>query len=98
MSKPGALETLATAPDGSAVVRAIIGTDGLCAQVLSFGGILQSVRLDGAENTMVLGRTDPTKYFFDPAHVGAIVGRYGNRRRNSFLSIYGAELQLDLTE
>ena len=77
---------------------ATIGRDGLRARVLSFGGVLQDLRLEGDASSLVLGFSDPSDYFINPGYVGAIVGRYGNRIRDGFLSIKGTAYQLDLNE
>jgi len=77
--------------DGSAVhAHALGAADGLSAEVLDLGGILARLEFPGAHGrtSLVLGLGDAQAYFDDPAYLGIVVGRFGNR-------IAGARFELD---
>lgn len=77
--------------DGRTVHACRLGdADGLCAEILDLGGILARLQVPGADGRVdaVLRLPDAQAYFADPAYLGILVGRYGNR-------IGGARFALD---
>lgn len=77
--------------DGRVVRAHCIGEeDGLHAEILDLGGILARLRVPGAGGPVdaVLGLPHAQAYYDDPAFLGILVGRYGNR-------IGGARFSLD---
>lgn len=66
------------------------GADGLSAEILDLGGILAGLEFTGAQGRtgVVLGLPDAQAYYDDPAYLGILVGRFGNR-------IGGASYPLD---
>lgn len=75
-------------PDGRAIDRVTLTADGLTAQVLTLGCIVQDLRLDGVDHPLILGMPDPAAYLGKARYMGAIVGRFANR-------IGGARFDLD---
>lgn len=68
--------------DGQEVRAYRIGDgDGVCAEILDLGGILARLRVPGEAGPVevVLGLPDARAYDGDPAFLGILVGRYGNR-------------------
>lgn len=77
--------------DGTEVHAHRLGSDdGLHAEILDLGGILARLRMpvEGRPVDLVLGLPDARAYRADPAYLGILVGRYGNR-------IGGARFELD---
>jgi aldose 1-epimerase len=72
-----------TAPDGTPVeVFTLTNANGLEARILSYGGIVQSLKTPdktGKIDDVVLGFDDLAGYVKSSPYFGAIVGRYGNR-------------------
>lgn len=80
-----------TLGDGRAVHAHALGSgDGLSAEVLDLGGILARLEFPGAHGrtSLVLGLDDAQACFDDPAYLGIVVGRFGNR-------IAGSQFVLD---
>lgn len=68
--------------DGREVhARRIGDAGGICAEILDLGGTLARLRVPGAHGPVdvVLGLHDAQAYRQDPAFLGILVGRYGNR-------------------
>lgn len=83
-----------TTPDGREVDRYELVHGDLTVAVLTYGAVLQSVRVpdrDGAVADVVLGYDDLAGYLADTSFHGAVVGRFGNR-------IAGGRFTLDGTE
>ncbi|MCL6282545.1 galactose mutarotase [Ruegeria sp. 2012CJ41-6] len=76
---PARVTRFGALPDGRQVQRIAIARDGLCAQVLTYGAILQDLRLDGVAYPLVLGWPRLADYLQSGAYFGAIVGRFANR-------------------
>jgi aldose 1-epimerase len=92
MHKP---EVLGHLPDGRAVHRVWISGGGLRASVLTFGAILQDLRLDGVNHPLILGSDTMPPYLGAMNYFGAIVGRYANRLRDARVKVGGREWALD---
>ncbi|CAH1002426.1 Aldose 1-epimerase [Neolewinella maritima] len=64
--------------------------------VLSYGAIIQSIRMDGQE--MILGYDDLSGYLGEYPYYGALVGRYGNRIAGARFALDGTTYVLDANE
>lgn len=64
--------------------------------VIEFGA--RMVQLWYRQTPLLLGFADPADYRQDPASIGAICGRYGNRIENAILSYQGKQWALDANE
>lgn len=89
------IEQFGQMPDGTPVERATIQGGGLTARVLSYGAVLQDLRLDGHEPALVLGFEDFAPYLTKSPYFGAIAGRCANRIRDGHVVIDGSTCQLD---
>lgn len=82
-------------PDGSTVSRHRIEGGGLVAHVLSYGAVLQDLRLEGHAPPLVLGFDEFAPYLTDDSCFGAVVGRCANRIGGGAFQIDGTQYQLD---
>lgn len=82
-------------PDGSVVTQHRIEGGGLVAHVLSYGAVLQDLRLDGHQPPLVLGFESFPPYLTDSPYFGAIVGRCANRIGEGQFEIDGRKYQVD---
>ncbi|WP_369939606.1 aldose epimerase family protein [Xanthomonas medicagonis] len=79
-------------PDGTAIHRLVLDSGaGLRAELLTYGGLLRSLSLDTARGRtdLVLGLPTLDAYLQDPAYLGVLVGRFGNRIAGSAFSVDG---------
>lgn len=83
-------------PDGSPITRHTITGGGLTAHVLSFGAVLQDLRLDGHAPPLVLGFETCPPYLTDSPNFGGVVGRCANRIGQGQFAIDGQSYQVDL--
>lgn len=83
-------------PDGSDVTRHHIACGALQAWILSYGAVLQDLRLDGHLAPLVLGFEQFPPYLTDSPYFGAMVGRCGNRIGQGRFELDGQPYQLDL--
>lgn len=67
----------------------------LTVRLLSYGGILQDLRLAGHDPSLVLGFTELGPYQREGGFIGATAGRYANRIAGGHLKVDGAVFQLD---
>ena len=91
-------ETFGTTNDGQTVERVSIANGGLTANILTWGTILQDLRLEGHRDPLVLGFNELASYFDHPHYFGATVGRFANRIANGAFQIDGVSYQLDRNE
>lgn len=82
---------------GSAIALYTLQSDRLTAKIANYGGIVVSLEVpdrNGRIDDVVLGfdRLDP--YISDPAHFGAIIGRYANRIAGARFALHGKEYSL----
>ncbi len=84
-----------TMPDGSPVERHVITGGGLTATFLSYGAVLQDLRLEGHDAPLVLGFEEFAPYLTDSPFFGAIAGRCANRVRDGRFEIDGETFQTD---
>lgn len=89
------LERFGEMPDGQAVERATISGGGLVAKFLNYGAVLQDLRLEGHDRSLVLGFETFPPYLTDSPYFGATAGRYANRIRKGHLELEGQTYQLD---
>ncbi len=87
--------TFGTMPDGSAVTRHKIEGGSLRAWVLSYGAVLQDLRLEGHDAPLVLGFEDFAPYLTDSPYFGAMAGRCANRIGKGQFMIDGVNYQVD---
>lgn len=81
--------------DGEVVERHRIEGGGLVAHVLSYGAVLQDLRLEGHDAPLVLGFEDFAPYLTDSPYFGAIAGRCANRIGEGQFVLDGVPHQLD---
>lgn len=89
------MQAVAAAPDGTDIYHLPLRCDGLAADILSFGAVVQDLRLDGVAGSLVLGYPDPADYLRNPNYFGATVGRYANRICQGRAVIHGTPVHLD---
>lgn len=82
-------------PDGTDVHRVQLSGYGLTANILTYGAVLQDLRLEGHDFPLVLGFEDFESYLAHSPYFGATAGRYINRIRDGHLEIDGKTFQLD---
>ena len=91
-------EKFGTTPHGDSVdIYTLTNSHGLEARILSFGGILQSLRVPGRNGELddvVLGFDSLEPYLINEPYLGAIIGRYGNRIANGKFTLGGKEYTL----
>lgn len=82
-------------PDGTDVHRIHLSGNGLTANILTYGAVVQDLRLDGHEPALVLGFEEFDSYLAHSPYFGATAGRCANRIRDGHLEIDGQTYQLD---
>ena len=79
--------------DGTEVYRYTLkNKNGMTAEILNFGGILQSLVFD--ETDVVLTHKTAKDYTNNPAYLGAIVGRNSNRIEKAEFELNGKVYKL----
>lgn len=81
--------------DGQSVQRVEIGGGGLTAAVLTYGALVQDLRLDGHDAPLVLGFDAFEPYLDHSPYFGATPGRCANRIRDGQFIIDGVRYQAD---
>jgi aldose 1-epimerase len=84
--------------NGEAVERITIKGGGLTAHVLTWGAVIQDLRLDGHDAPLVLGFEDLASYREHSPYFGATPGRCANRIAGGRFSIDGQDFQLERNE
>ncbi len=82
-------------PDGTVVERISLSAGKLSAEVLTYGSVLQDLRLDLYEPSLVLGFEYLGHYLDHSPYFGATVGRCANRIRDGHLVLEGVEYRLN---
>lgn len=82
-------------PDGTLVDRVTISGGGLTANILTYGTIVQDLRLEGHAAPLVLGFGEFDPYLTHSPYFGATAGRCANRIRDGHLELDGVAHQLD---
>lgn len=83
---------------GEAVERVTIAGGGLTAHVLTWGAVIQDLRLEGHDAPLVLGFDDLAAYLAHSPYFGATPGRCANRIAGGRFAIDGVEYQLECNE
>ncbi|MXN47691.1 galactose-1-epimerase [Shinella kummerowiae] len=83
---------------GEAVQRITITGGGLTAHVLTWGAVIQDLRLEGHDVPLVLGFDDLPSYLAHSPYFGATPGRCANRIGGGRFAIDGTEYQLERNE
>lgn len=83
---------------GEPVHRVVLTGGGLEAKIISWGAVIQDLRLDGHAPPLVLGLESLSDYVAHSPYFGATPGRYANRIGNGRFSIDGEPFQLELNE
>ncbi len=89
------MERFGTLDNGETVDRVAITGGGLSAWILTWGAVVQDLRLDGHRPPLVLGLTGLSDYTAHSPYFGAIVGRVANRIAGGSYSIDGRQYQAD---
>ena len=89
------IEEFGKLPTGETVHRLRLESGGLTAHFLTYGAILQDLRLEGHDAPLVLGFSEFAPYLTHSPYFGAIAGRCANRIRDGHLELDGQTFQLD---
>ena len=89
------VEHFGTLPDGQEVTRVTLRGGGLTARLISWGAVLQDLRLDGHAPPLVLGFEDLASYLAHSPYFGATAGRCANRIRGGQFSLDGQSFGTD---
>lgn len=91
-------ETFGRTAAGETVERVTIRGGGLTAHVLTFGAIIQDLRLESHDQPLVLGFDTIEDYVEHSPYFGATPGRLANRVAKGRCTIDGVEIQLERNE
>lgn len=87
-----------TTADGRDVFAYDLSGHGLCATILSMGGILQDLRFDGADHSLTPSHDTIAEYEGPQLYAGALIGPVGNRLRDGRAPIAGVPHQFERNE
>ncbi|WP_331372523.1 aldose epimerase family protein [Sinorhizobium chiapasense] len=85
-------------PSGEPVHRVTLRGGGLTAKVLTWGSVIQDLRLEGHQPPLVLGFEDFDSYPVHSSYFGATPGRNANRIGGGRFTLDGKSYQLELNE
>ncbi|PYB74179.1 aldose epimerase family protein [Rhizobium wuzhouense] len=85
-------------PTGEAVEKVVLTGGGLTASIITFGAVLQDLRLDGHDAPLVLGFENLADYLAHSPYFGATPGRCANRIGDGRFTLDGVDYQLELNE
>jgi len=88
-------EVWGTDPDGEEVTRVMLQGGGLRTNILTWGAVVQDLRLDGHEAPLVLGFEQFDHYPEYSPYFGAVAGRVANRIAHGRFEIDGVAHQVD---
>lgn len=91
-------EVFGATRDGQPVYRVKISGGGMTAHVITWGAVIQDLRLEGHESPLVLGFETFDPYPTHSPYFGATPGRCANRIGGGVFSIDGKSYQLELNE
>jgi len=91
-------EVFGTGPNGETVTRVVLVGGGLTAHVLTWGSIIQDLRLEDHAAPLVLGFDNMGDYIKHSPFFGASPGRNANRIAKGRITIDGRAYQLELNE
>lgn len=83
------IEEFGATEAGERVGLVRLSAGGLSASILSWGAVIQDLRLDGHVPPLVLGHDRPEDYHPNRRYFGALVGRHANRIRRGVFAIDG---------
>ena len=89
------MEEFGTLPSGETVYRLRLEGGGLVAHLLTYGAVLQDLRLHGHAPPLVLGFSEFAPYLTHSPYFGATAGRCANRIREGHFEVDGVQHQLD---
>lgn len=89
------VEPFGTTPAGEPVHALTLRGGGLTARFLTWGAVLQDLRLEGHGPSLVLGLADLDAYLSHSRYFGATAGRCANRIGGARAAIDGVERRLD---
>lgn len=98
MDKHADTEIFGHLPSGEPVHRVVLSGGGLTAHILTWGSVIQDLRLDGHEPPLVLGFTDLESYVAHSPYFGATPGRCANRIGGGRFTLDGESHQLECNE
>lgn len=84
--------------DGKAVQKITLGSGSLTASLLTWGSVLQSVRLDGIGHDLTLGSDRLADYEGDMRYHGSLIGPVVNRIRGASARLDGKALRFDANQ
>lgn len=87
----GFVEEFGRLEDGTSVECVAIRKDDLSAKILTWGAIVQDLRLQGVDHPLVLGLNRIEDYVNYAPFFGAIAGRFANRIDNSTFTLDGRD-------
>ena len=90
--------TFGTLPDGRTVDRITISNGDLSVSILTYGAIVQDVRLKGHDHNLTLGSDDINDYLGAMKHYGPIIAPVGNRIKGARATFGGIEHMLTPNE
>ncbi|BCP56163.1 aldose 1-epimerase [Kaistia sp. 32K] len=85
-------------PDGTPVEAITISNGDLTATVLTYGAVIQDIRLAGVPHPLVLGYDTIEGYLRNPNYFGAVAGRFANRIAGGRFTIDGEDFQVSPNE
>ena len=92
------LDVFGVGANDETVTRVFLKGGGLTAQVLTWGGVIQDLRLDGHDAPLVLGFETMPDYLAHSPFFGATPGRCANRIADGKITIDGQVYQLEKNE
>lgn len=91
-------EVFGQTQSGETVYRVEIKGGGLTAKIITWGAVIQDLRLDGHDAPLLLGFDDFDSYPAHSSYFGATPGRCANRIGGGKFTLDGKNYQLDLNE
>lgn len=88
-------EIFGFAPDGQPVHRLTLANGPLTAKVITWGAVIQDLRMTGHEPPLVIGYRDFDDYPAHSPHLGAIAGRSANRIRDAHFVLDGKTYEVE---
>lgn len=87
-----------TLPDGTDIRAVTIAAGELTATVITYGAVIQDVRLAGVPHPLVLGYPNLQAYLDNRNYFGAVAGRFANRLAGGGFKLDGQSFQLEQNE
>lgn len=94
----GDFENFGATQDGETVYRVRISGGGLTANVITWGAVIQDLRLEGHAPPLVLGFEAFDPYPIHSAYFGAVPGRCANRISQGRFTLDGEQYQLEVNQ